>query len=908
MSDQRGDAGASIERRVFVWEFSGAIFDERSWQLTVRGADVTLERRPLDVLAYLLRHAGETVTKDELLENLWPGMVTVDAVLSNTVGKLRRALGDEDQTVIVTQHRVGYRLMGPVQRKLIAVQPQSLNLSEGEPVPGRSNFRLRRRLDLSRHSEVWLAEHAKTRDKRVFKFSPDGLRLSALKREATLSRVLNEALGDDPAFIRVVDWNFDSAPYFIECEYGGISWLQWAQAHGDLTSVPLSERLRWMVDLCEAVGRAHSAGVLHKDLKPANCLFEEVEGERRIRLTDFGAGRIDPDRLHAMGITQMGFTQTQAVSAASSTGTPLYMAPEIIAGQSPTTQSDVYSLGVMLYQVVVGDLQRPIAPGWERDIDDALLREDIGAAAQGNIAQRLDSALALAVRLRNLDKRRREHDTEQAALARAVTAEQSLDRARARRPFVWASFAAMGIGLALSLWFYRGAESARQEAAMSLVTTQAINRFLNNELIAQANPSISGRADVTVLEAVDRAAQQIDTSFNDEPETKAAVRQSLASAYRELDQYKKAEAQWRAALAALQTQGVAADHPRLIALDLKLTETILRTSRFDEANSILDRVQDVVERGQYNALLRADLLRVSGQGHQLQGRFDKAVADFSKAKGLMAETLPETDDEMLTVRFNLAASLNQAGQRDEALAAFESLLADQRRLNGNQHFRTLETMAIYAQTLLQVGRLDEAEALYKEAIEGLAAVVGPDKSRTLVAKAEYATLLAKRGHFKQAAEILRDVEKGFVTLKGPQDVYTLITQINLGSALTLAGELDEAVMHLRAAVEGLSKLMGDDSPFTQTARYNLADALLEAGRVEDGAAIFALVPIEALQALEPAARWPARFQWQRGRIAMLRRNFVLGAQELRPAMEQLDTADAVDQWMLQKARQWLTGR
>lgn len=905
-ADQGDGAAAPIERRVFVWEFAGAVFDERSWQLTVAGADVALERRPLDVLAYLLRHAGETVTKEELLETLWPGMVTVDAVLSNAIGKLRRALGDDDQAIIVTQHRVGYRLMGPVQRKLIAVQPQSLNLSDGEPVPGRANFRLRKRLDLSRHTEVWLAEHAKTREKRVFKFSPDGLRLSALKREATLSRVINEALGDDPAFVRVVDWNFETAPYFIECEYGGINWLEWAQAQGSLAQVPLAERLRCMVDLCETVGRAHSAGVLHKDLKPANCLIDESDSPRRVRITDFGAGRVDPDRLEAMGITQMGFTQTQAVSAASSTGTPLYMAPEIIAGQAPTTQSDVYSLGVMLYQMVVGDLRRPMAPGWERDVDDPLLRDDIGAAAQGNAALRLDSVLTLATRLRNLQQRHRERDAEQAALARAVTAERALDRARARRPFVWASFAALGAGLLLSLWFYRGAEAARKDAAQSLGTMQAINRFLNDELIAQANPSVAGRADVTVLEAVDRAASQIETSLSEQAETKGAVRQSLAAAYRELDQYDKAEAQWRAALSATKAQGLADDSPRVLELQLKLIETILRKSRFEEANAMIAPVQLAIDGGSYAMPLRAELLRVAGQSHLLQGRFSEAVDAFTRAKSLMTESLPETDSSVLTVRFNLASALNQADQRDSALAAFESLLADQRRLNGNRHYQTLETMAIYAQTLLQVGRLDEAEALYRETIDGLVAVIGADKSRTLVAKAEYATLLAKRGQFQKAADLLWEVEKGFVAIKGMQDVYTLITRINLGSVLTLSGRVDEAIVQLRQAVDGLAKMMGDDSPFTEVARYNLADALLEAGQVEGGAAIFKDVPIEALHALEPAARWPVRFQWQRGRIAILRGDRAAAEKDLREAIAQLDPADAVDRWMTEKARRWLS--
>src|SRR3546814_11899439 len=91
---------------------------------------------------------------------------------------------------------------------------------------------------------------------------------------------------------------------------------------------------------------------------------------------------LDAQRLHALGITRLGFTQT--VAALDTSGTPLYLAPEVLSGQPSTLQSDIYALGVMLYQAVVGDWNRPLAPGWERQVDDELLREDIAAAVDGD--------------------------------------------------------------------------------------------------------------------------------------------------------------------------------------------------------------------------------------------------------------------------------------------------------------------------------------------------------------------------------------------------------------------------------------------------------------------------------------------------------------------------------------------
>ena len=106
------DDGADVSRaaKAYCWTFGNAEFDEGRWQLRVAGQDVELEHKPLEVLQYLLRHAGEAVTKDELLAAVWAGRVVVEAVLTNAVGKLRRALADEAQDTVMTLPRVGYRL------------------------------------------------------------------------------------------------------------------------------------------------------------------------------------------------------------------------------------------------------------------------------------------------------------------------------------------------------------------------------------------------------------------------------------------------------------------------------------------------------------------------------------------------------------------------------------------------------------------------------------------------------------------------------------------------------------------------------------------------------------------------------------------------------------------------------
>src|SRR6202453_5534870 len=161
-----------------LWRFADYEFDELGRELRVKGRPADMESKPLDVLLQLLLHAGEVVTKEELLEAVWPDVIVVDACLATAVSKLRKDLGDEEHPVIVTVARVGYRLAVPVYCKTVAAPAgPDLGFKAGDFVPGRDQWRLTRPMDVSGSSEVWLAENPKTREQRGFKFAAEGGRL-----------------------------------------------------------------------------------------------------------------------------------------------------------------------------------------------------------------------------------------------------------------------------------------------------------------------------------------------------------------------------------------------------------------------------------------------------------------------------------------------------------------------------------------------------------------------------------------------------------------------------------------------------------------------------------------------------------------------------------------------------------
>jgi DNA-binding winged helix-turn-helix (wHTH) protein/serine/threonine protein kinase len=457
LNGSQTDVSEGSER---LWSFAGREFDESRLELRVNGKPVELELKPLEILIQLLLHAGEIVTKDELLDAVWPRLTVVEGSLSTAIYKLRKALGDEESTIVLTVPRVGYRLGAPVHSKTICAPPPTaeLDFKESDAVPGREHWRLMRALDVSAGSEVWLARHPKTCELRVFKFASSAVRLKGLKREVTVSRFLRESLGERPDLVHVLEWNFDTYPFFLESEYGGLNFAEWAESQGGLARIPLGIRLDLLADVARAVASAHAAGVLHKDLKPANILVTPAaNGGWLIKVADFGsASLVEPSRLKALGITNLGITQTGDPRTASLTGTLMYLAPEVLSGQSPAASADVYALGVMLYQLAIGDFRKPISPGWEAGIQDPLIREDIADAACGDPARRLARAAELAERLLALDRRHAESDHLEQAQRREQIAERKRAEARTRRPWIVVAAVALFVALAVSLRFYRG--------------------------------------------------------------------------------------------------------------------------------------------------------------------------------------------------------------------------------------------------------------------------------------------------------------------------------------------------------------------------------------------------------------------------------------------------------------------
>jgi DNA-binding winged helix-turn-helix (wHTH) protein/serine/threonine protein kinase len=881
-----------------LWRFADYEFDELGRELRIKGKPIELESKPLDILLQLLLHAGEVVTKEELLDSVWPDVTVVEGSLATAVSKLRKAMGDEDHPVIVTVPRVGYRLAVPVYCKTVAaaVGPQ-LGFKAGDAVPGRDQWRLSRPMDVSGSSEVWLAENPKTHEQRVFKFAADGARLKGLKREITVSRFMRESLGDRPEFVRILEWNFETPPFFLESEYAGANLAEWAEAQGGLSKIPYATRLQLLIDVAQAVAAAHDIGVLHKDLKPANILVVPAKnGGWQIKLADFGSASLfDPSRLHALGITNLGFTQTASLDTQSLTGTLMYLAPEVLAGQSPSAAADVYALGVMLYQLTIGDFRKPLAPGWETEIIDPLLREDIADAACGDPARRINSAALLVERLRTLEQRRIKRDELEAAERRALVAERKLAETRARRPWVVFAVIALTAGVAVSFALYRRAARARDNANRQTAIAISINRFLSEDLLGRSNPFVGGKSGESLMDAIKQASPNIDRKFKDEPLIAARLHQTIARALDNRTDYPDARQEYDHAAALFrQVDGELSQDAIVVQLQRSTLEArSYESGSLPLAKSILDRQKALIARLKHpRPDLPVWLASAAGMVALIENNAKSAAENFQAALD-KASLLPEFDESArLTFQQRLGFSYIRLGEGAKAERTFRDLIVAFTRVAGPDSPNVLRVRLNLAQAFMIQNKhkeaVQEANAIYPEFVSRL----GPDHELTM-------QLLTTRAQSEGSLELwddaIRDdfaIHELAVRKQGPLSFFAVGTLADGSLAQCRAGHYRDGESNARKAYESSAKAFGARAGLTGGAAYSLASCLIGLGKLDEAANLLRQIDVPAVAQLAGDPDWGAGVTLAQGEIAYQQRNFNAARADLQTVTPVFTRQDA----------------
>ncbi len=895
------------------WHFAGTIFDERTLELLVNGVDAELERKPLEVLIYLLEHAGEVCTKDEILTGVWPGRILSETVLTKCIGRLREALGDRDQDIIKTAYGFGYRFIAAVHVEVGPTPgPGRLDFKPGDHPPGRQLWSLVERLGIGGHGETWRARHEKTHEQRVFKFALDETSLGALKREITLFRILNDLLGDRARIVRLLDWNLQQLPYFTEAEYVGAGNLSdWAKRLGGIAAFPVAERLEIVARIAAALAAVHSVGVLHKDLKPSNIFVRPVPGEPvEIALGNFGSGgMLDAGHIDRLGITRLGFTKTIAASNVNS-ATPLYLAPEILDGQPFTVKSDIYALGVILYQVVVGDFHKVMSPEWPRDIDDELLREDIALVAEGNPAMRLADADLLVQRLRSLDERRSHLIARRKTQAKAEDTRRHLERTRAQRVGIALAFAALTTGLALSTVMYLKGRRAQEQSAAAAAQSKAVAEFLSNEAYAPPDPGVESAKEWTIPELLTRTGNKIDLRFAGQPAVASELHYVIGRSLSRFHEYPLSVQHLNRAVELGQRNGAGSD-------------SVLRSaSELLEIDYTLGNLRDALPR--YEAVLAAGEARKAPNDVallELEERVARAryrLGDWSQAaQGLgsllkVQGTSAPPSEFVGEIELDLGQVLTNLARSADAVVHLRRAIEILPREIGSMHANAAEARAALGRSLADSGQFDDAAEQFDKAQE-LAAGSFPLETGTAVRTRYFRALLFLQMDAPEKAEPLlaqivasQDAHSAADlkarTGSAPEVDRTGPVRQALGEAYAREGKIDAAIFALRRAVAISERADGAEHPSTRSTRLSLAECLVAEGRDAEARAVLAApaMNLAALPAVHPIAAQLARVN---GLLAQHEGNVEQARKSFSDSLAILQALYGSQHWRVIRARQ-----
>ncbi len=659
----------------------------------------------------------------------------------------------------------------------------------------------------------------------------------------------------------------------------------------DVKNLSVADRLRLLADVADGVHAAHQRAIVHRDLKPANVLVEDDGQYGRPKVLDFGIARVlqsaDEGTLDA-GVADRA--RTLQTTAGVLLGTLGYMAPEQARGEGDRVdvRSDVYALGVMLHELLTGELPVKVAnlpltealrrlsepevsaaqirlPDGVRDAAD--LRAILSTALAAEPERRYPSAEALADDLRKLLR----HEAISARLpTRAYLARKFARRHR------WGVAAALALALALAggataatVGFVREAaarreadEQRRQAEAALLLAELETNRstaargFVEHILRSADVEEAGGDPDITLLAAIRQAEPELADYSGGDAVVESDIRTTLAQALRSLGEHADSDRQYDLALQAFDRREFE-EKERLWAIELLLERaqslTILglaEKARAIDAEAVrrFETVGDAVDahpnapriRWQIKSN-RAGLLEA--EGHYGESA-DLWVEVLAEAEGLIEQAeVPGqasagiTRDEFGSTQNNAANAMLAAGRSAEALALMERVVADYTQSKGQGHPRTLRARHNLANTLHDLGRIDEAEALARDVLALAEASLGPDHPTAVGARRGLANTLISRHSEASLNEALELVAASLASYerRGEADSLGYLLSVNnKGVALAALKRHAEALAAYEASVAVADEVLGKSHPMTLQLRANIAQNAYAAGDKEKG--------------------------------------------------------------------------
>ncbi|MBX7105458.1 MAG: serine/threonine-protein kinase [Gemmataceae bacterium] len=747
------------------------------------------------------------------------------------------------------------------------------------------------------------------------------------------------ALMDHPNIAKVLDAGTTPAgrPFFVMELVGQSPITRYCDDH----KLGLRDRLQLFTVVCEAIQHAHHKGIIHRDIKPSNVLITEQDGKPVPKVIDFGLAKA----LHSPLTDSTVMTEVGAMI-----GTPEYMSPEQ-AGATPfdvDTRSDVYSLGVLLYELLTGTppfemRKRPMR------FDEVLrmIREDEPPKPSTRLSSNRDTIDAVAARrhteplrlgrdlrgeldwivMKALEKDRdRRYQTANGMgqdvirylTGEPVSAGPPSPTYRLRklavkyRGFVTAAvlvMVALVIGMigTTTSWLRavraegsaiksRDAEieqrreaetqrdiarAAEQRAVEAEAVATAVNNFLRDDLLAQANPKNNPRQrQITVEKLLQKAAEQVSRKFEGQPRVEAAIRQTIGDTFMALGQYDDAGPQLKKARELYVAEFGPESAEALTAIG-DLSQLFYHTANYDEAEKLLTTSLEVAKTrfgendpmtvsiannlasllqkkgrhadaqklfkqcydtrlaqlGEKNPLTLLSLNNLALQYRQ-QGNNKEAEPLLVRCLALRRETLGPDRIETITTMNNLAGVYHDLKEHAKAEPLYEECLKFRREVLGDDHPDTLRSITSLADAYRNQKKFELAEPLFAEAYAHQRDDLGEDHPDTLTTMNQLVAMYMQRGQYARAEPLMvKNLELARKKL-GDKNIKTLVAMNNLAKLYELVGKPAESEKLFRECIQLTSAMFGENNRNVLVARCSLATLLTRNNRAEEATVIF----------------------------------------------------------------------